>query len=28
VPVIGNLFGDGGSTTRTLHAAAQAVCEQ
>lgn len=28
VPVIGNLFGDNGSTTRTLHAAAQAVCEQ
>ena len=28
VPVIGNLFGDGGTTTRTLHAAAQAVCEQ
>jgi len=28
VPVIGNLFGDHGATTRTLHAAAQAVCEQ
>lgn len=28
VPVIGNLAGDHGTTTRTLHAAAQAVCEQ
>jgi len=28
VPVIGNLFGDSGTTTRTLRAAAQAVCEQ
>lgn len=28
VPVIGNLLGDNGSTVRTLHARAQAVCEQ
>ena len=28
VPVIGNLLGDHGTTVRTLHAAAQAVCEQ
>jgi hypothetical protein len=28
VPVIGNLLGDHGTSTRTLHAAAQAVCEQ
>ena len=28
VPVVGNLLGDNGSTTRTLHARAQAVCEQ
>jgi hypothetical protein len=28
VPVVGNLLGDSGTTTRTLHARAQAVCEQ
>ena len=28
VPVIGNLLGDNGTTIRTLHARAQAVCEQ
>jgi hypothetical protein len=28
VPLISNVLGDHGSTTRTLHAAAQAVCEQ
>jgi TadE-like protein len=28
IPVVGNLLGDHGTTTRTLHAAAQAVCEQ
>jgi hypothetical protein len=28
VPVVGNLLGDHGTTVRTLHAAAQAVCEQ
>jgi Flp pilus assembly protein TadG len=28
VPVIGNLLGDNGTTTRTLKASAQAVCEQ
>jgi hypothetical protein len=28
VPIVGNLLGDSGGTTRTLHAAAQAVCEQ
>ena len=28
IPVVGNLLGDRGTTTRTLHAAAQAVCEQ
>ena len=28
VPLVGNLLGDHGSTVRTLHAAAQAVCEQ
>lgn len=28
IPVVGSLLGDHGSTTRTLHAAAQAVCEQ
>lgn len=28
VPIVGNLLGDHGTTTRTLHAAAQAVCEQ
>ena len=28
VPVVGNLLGDRGTTVRTLHAAAQAVCEQ
>ena len=28
VPMVGNLLGDNGSTVRTLHASAQAVCEQ
>jgi len=28
MPVVGNVFGDGGTTVRTLHARAQAVCEQ
>jgi hypothetical protein len=28
IPVVGNVLGDGGSTVRTLHARAQAVCEQ
>jgi hypothetical protein len=28
VPLVGNLLGDHGTTVRTLHAAAQAVCEQ
>jgi len=28
VPLVGNLLGDSGTTTRTLHAKAQAVCEQ
>jgi len=28
VPLVGNLLGDHGTTTRTLHAKAQAVCEQ
>ena len=28
VPIIGNLMGDNGTTIRTLHATAQAVCEQ
>ena len=28
VPIIGNVLGDNGTSTRMLHAAAQAVCEQ
>lgn len=28
IPLVGNLLGDNGTTTRQLHAAAQAVCEQ
>ena len=28
VPIIGNLMGDNGTSIRTLHATAQAVCEQ
>jgi hypothetical protein len=28
IPIVGNLLGDHGTTTRTMHAAAQAVCEQ
>ncbi|HXA27196.1 MAG TPA: TadE/TadG family type IV pilus assembly protein [Candidatus Angelobacter sp.] len=28
VPLVGNVLGSNGTTTRTLHAAAQAVCEQ